>query len=159
MGVEIERKFLVEGDFRPEVKESVHITQGYLCTDTGRTVRIRIRGDKGFITIKGASEGISRFEWEKEIPIEDARKMMEMCGKVIDKTRHLIPAGERTFEVDEFHGENEGLIMAEIELEREDEEFIRPEWLGEEVSYDRRYYNSQLLAHPYREWGGNAGNR
>ena len=152
MSLEIERKFLVCGDFRPQVKESVHIIQGYLNTDKQKTVRVRTWGERGFLTVKGPTNGVSRFEWETEIPLEDARRMISLCSAVIDKTRHLVPSGEHTFEVDEFHGDNEGLILAEIELKSEDEEFIRPQWLGREVSYDHRYYNSQLLLHPYREW-------
>lgn len=151
--MEIERKFLVKGDFMPEVTESVHIVQGYLSTNTNKIVRVRIRGNKGYLTIKGKPKGISRFEWEEEIPVEQARQMISLCGStVIDKTRNLVPAGKHTFEVDVFHGNNEGLVVAEIELGSEDEEFIRPSWLGEEVSYDKRYFNSQLLRHPFKNW-------
>ena len=153
MSLEIERKFLVRGDFRPYVTESVHIVQGYLSTDRSRTVRVRTRGSQGFLTIKGPTDGISRFEWETEIPLSDAQKMLEMCTGVVDKTRNLVPAGDGlVFEVDEFHGRNEGLVMAEIELSHPEQGFPRPEWLGEEVSHDPRYYNSQLLLHPYDEW-------
>lgn len=152
--MEIERKFLVKGDFMPEVTESVHIVQGYLSTSMNRTVRVRIRDNKGFLTIKGKPKGISRFEWEEEIPLEQAQQMLSLCGRnVIDKTRNLVPVGKHTFEVDVFHGENEGLVMAEIELGSENEEFIRPSWLGEEVSYDKRYYNSQLLRNPFKNRG------
>lgn len=153
--LEIERKFLVDGDFMPFVKESVHIAQGYLNTTPGRTVRVRIKGDKGFLTIKGpcSESGASRYEWEKEIPVSEAKELIKLCEEgIIDKTRHLIDAGKHTYEVDVFHGENEGLVMAEIELSSEDESFIMPDWLGKEVTGDRRYYNSMLMKHPYRTW-------
>ena len=149
--LEIERKFLVDGDFMPFVKESGHIAQGYLHTTPGRTVRVRIKGDKGFLTIKGpcSKSGASRYEWEKEIPVSEAQELIKLCEPgIIDKTRHLIDAGKHTYEVDVFHGENE----AEIELSSEDENFIRPDWLGKEVTGDRRYYNSMLMKHPYRTW-------
>lgn len=152
MGLEIERKFLVKGDFMPFVKESVHIVQGYLNLDKNRTVRVRIRGDRGFITVKGPTDGVKRFEWEKEIPVGEASEMLELCRGVIDKTRCLVPAGGHTYEVDVFHGDNEGLVVAEIELSDPDEIFVRPEWLGEEVSRDRRYYNSQLIVNPFNRW-------
>lgn len=155
MAREIERKFLVTGDFRQEASESFRLIQGYISTDPDRTVRVRIKGGQGFLTIKGRSsaDGLSRYEWEKEIPVEEARELMSLCRPgVIDKTRYLVPFGGHTFEVDEFYGENEGLVIAEVELESEDEEYPRPEWLGEEVTGDRRYYNSQLLKHPYSQW-------
>lgn len=154
--MEIERKFLVDGDFMPFVKKSIRITQGYLSTAPGRTVRVRIKGDKGFLTIKGPASpsGLSRFEWEKEIPVTEAQDLLKLCENgVIDKTRHLVDAGRHTYEVDVFHGANEGLIIAEIELSAEDEAFIRPSWLGQEVTGDRRYYNSMLMKNPYKEWG------
>lgn len=152
MGMEIERKFLVCGDWSRDVKESVHIMQGYLNLDKDRTVRVRIKGKRGYLTVKGPTNGVSRFEWEKEIPAEDARGMMDLCTGVIDKTRHLAPIGDHVYEIDEFHGDNEGLIVAEIELGSEDEQFVRPDWLGEEVSHERRYYNSQLIINPYKNW-------
>ena len=156
MALEIERKFLVEGDFKPFAKDALRIIQGYMSSVPGRTVRIRLMGDKGFITIKGPVSGISRFEWEKEIPADEAHDLLKLCGPdVIDKTRYLVDAGKHTYEVDEFHGSNEGLVMAEIELSSEDESFYRPDWLGEEVTGDVRYYNSCLLKHPYRLWTGN----
>lgn len=152
MGMEIERKFLVCGDWSRDVTDSIQIVQGYLNLDKNRTVRVRIKGSRGFLTVKGPTNGVSRFEWEKEIPVEDAREIMKLCTGVIDKTRHLAPIGDHYYEIDEFHGDNEGLIVAEIELRSEDEEFIRPKWLGEEVSHDRRYYNSQLIINPYKNW-------
>ncbi|MBR4809420.1 MAG: CYTH domain-containing protein [Bacteroidales bacterium] len=149
MALETERKFLVTGDFKRESFLAVRIKQAYLCSAPGRTVRVRIKGDRGFLTIKGAGNesGASRFEWEKEIPLADADALMELAEPgLIDKTRYLIrnTDGLHTWEVDEFHGANEGLVLAEIELGREDEPFDRPSWLGEEVTGDPRYYNSTL---------------
>lgn len=155
MALEIERKFLVKGDFKKDAYKSVRITQGYLSSDPKRTVRIRILDNQGFITIKGIGDetGLSRFEWEKEIPVNEAEELLRLSEPgMIDKTRYLIKAGEHTFEVDDFHGENEGLIMAEIELRKEDEDFEKPEWLGIEVTGDRRFYNSSLMKHPYKNW-------
>ena len=153
MALEIERKFLVSGDFKPLAKKAQRITQGYLSSVPQRTVRVRIKGEQGYITVKGQGSGITRFEWEKEIPVDDARELMELCEPgIIDKTRYLIDEGEHTFEVDEFYGDNEGLIVAEIELSSEDESFVRPHWLGEEVTGDPRYYNSMLMKNPYANW-------
>jgi adenylate cyclase len=155
MPTEIERKFLVKGDFKQSAFEAVKIKQGYLSSVPERTVRIRIKADKAFITIKGAgnASGASRFEWEKEIPVNEANELMKICEPgVIDKTRYLIESGRHTFEVDEFYGENQGLIMAEIELQDEDEEFIKPAWLGVEVTGDEKYYNSSLVKRPYNLW-------
>ena len=155
MALEIERKFLVSGDFRSAATKATHITQGYLSSVPERTVRVRVKGDKGYITVKGigSDSGASRFEWEKEIPVEDVRELLKICEPgVIDKTRYLVPAGRHTFEVDEFYGDNEGLVVAEVELSSEDEEFVRPEWLGEEVTGDARYYNSMLMKKPYKTW-------
>ena len=155
MAQEIERKFLVRGDFKSEVTKATRITQGYLSSVPERTVRVRIKGDKGYMTVKGigSDSGASRFEWEKEIPAEDVRELLKICEPgVIDKTRYLVPAGKHTFEVDEFYGDNEGLVVAEVELSSEDEEFVRPEWLGEEVTGDARYYNSMLMKKPYKTW-------
>ena len=126
--------------------------QGYICSDPGRTVRVRVRGDKGFLTIKGQSseDGLSRYEWEKEIPVSEALELMNLCvSGVIDKTRYLVPYGGHTYEVDVFHGANEGLVLAEIELSDELETFEKPFWLGEEVTGDMRYYNSMLSLHPF----------
>ena len=144
---EIEKKFLVKGDFRNEVFKTVHIVQGYLSRVPERVVRIRIKDDKGFITIKGKNVGATRFEWEKEIPVEEAKKLLELCEPgLVDKTRHLIKNtdGKHTWEVDVFHGLKEGIVIAEIELDDENEPFDRPSWLGEEVTGDKRYYNSSL---------------
>lgn len=151
---EIERKFLVSGDYKSCAESHSHICQGYIAHDNGRTVRVRIRDGNGFLTIKGPStDGISRFEWEKEISVNDAEALMELCsGGYIDKTRFLVPFRGHVFEVDEFYGDNEGLTVAEVELDSPDEEFDRPEWLSKEVTGDRRYYNSHLLTHPYKNW-------
>ena len=155
MGQEIERKFLVNGDFKRFATGKIRIKQGYLSSANGRTVRVRVKDDKGFLTIKGeASEsGISRYEWEKEIPVTEAEELLLLCEPgLIDKTRYLVPAGEFTFEVDEFYSENEGLIIAEIELKSESDQFPKPEWLGEEVTGDMRYYNSMLIKNPFTWW-------
>ena len=155
MAQEIERKFLIKGDFRPFVVKSARIVQGYLSSDLERTVRVRIKGEKGFITIKGIGNesGASRYEWEKEIPVEEAQELLKICEPgVIDKVRHFIKVDPCIYEVDEFHGENEGLIVAEIELPSEDAVFAKPEWLGEEVTGDVRYYNSMLKKIPYTKW-------
>jgi CYTH domain-containing protein len=152
MAKEIERKFLVSGEFRQDSPESYRIMQGYICSDPDRTVRVRVRGDKGFLTIKGpgSEDGLSRYEWEKEIPVSEAFELMALCGSgVIDKTRYLVPFGKHTYEVDVFHGANEGLVLAEIELSDEQEAFEKPSWLGEEVTGDVRYYNSKLSLHPF----------
>lgn len=154
--VEIERKFLVEGDFKTEAYNHERICQGYIVTNSnGRSVRIRIRGGKGYITIKGAGNesGISRFEWEKEIPLAEAEQLLTLCDPgVIDKTRYLVKVGKHLFEVDEFHDQNEGLIIAEIELQSEDEPFDKPDWLGKEVTGEERYYNAYLSKYPYSKW-------
>lgn len=155
MPLEIERKFLVTGQYKPFAYKQMRITQGYLSSTPGRTVRVRICADKAFLTIKGASNdsGVTRYEWEKEIALADARELMKLCEPgVIDKTRYLVRSGEHIFEVDEFYGENTGLVIAEIELNSEHEEFIAPPFLGEEVTGDRRYYNSHLIKKPYTNW-------
>ena len=155
MATEIERKFIVKGDFSKEVCDSQRIVQGYICSQPGRTVRIRIRGEKGFLTIKGPSDdkGLSRYEFEQEIPLPDAEQLLTLCEPgAIDKVRHLVRVGKHTWEVDVFHGANEGLVMAEIELASEDEPFEKPDWIGEEVSGDRRYYHSMLTKEPYSQW-------
>ena len=155
MAREIERKFLVVGDFKSEASDSFRLVQGYISTDPDRTVRVRIKGGQGFLTIKGRSsaDGLSRYEWEKEIPVEEARELMALCGPgVIDKTRYIVPCGDHTFEVDEFYGSNQGLILAEVELGDEQETFQKPLWLGEEVTGDSRYYNSMLMKCPFIEW-------
>ncbi len=157
MNLEIERKFLVLDDrFKKEAVRSVRIRQGYIAHDSGRTVRVRIAGDKGYLTIKGPSlDGISRQEWEREIPMQDAEDLFPLCKPgAIDKTRYIIPVPDtgRKWEVDEFYGNNEGLVMAEIELGAPEEPFDKPDWLGEEVTGDRRYYNAQLCLNPYKNW-------
>lgn len=155
MAQEIERKFLVTGDFKLYAHKATHITQGYLNSAPERTVRVRIKNDKGFITIKGISSasGASRFEWEKEIPVYEVQELLKICEPgVIDKTRYLVNIGSHTFEVDEFYGDNEGLTIAEVELSSEDEAFEHPIWLGEEVTGDVRYYNSMLMKSPYKNW-------
>lgn len=155
MAQEIERKFLVDGDFKNEAFKETRITQGYLSSVPERTVRVRVKGDKGFITIKGIGDetGASRYEWEKEIPVDEVKELLKICEPgVIDKTRYLVKHGDHTYEVDEFYGDNEGLVIAEVELESADESFQKPQWLGEEVTGDVRYYNSMLMKTPYKEW-------
>jgi len=155
MAQEIERKFLVKGDFKPFVTKETRIIQGYLSSVPERTVRVRTKGEKGFLTIKGIGNesGASRFEWETEIPTDEAKSLLAICEPgVIDKTRFLVTVGKHTYEVDEFYGENDGLTVAEIELESEDEAFDKPEWLGEEVTGDVKYYNSMLMKNPYKNW-------
>lgn len=139
-----------------EVYRSTRLVQGYISSATGRTVRVRISGDKGYLTIKGPSSdnGLSRFEWEKEISVSEAEELLKLAEPgIIDKTRHLIrnADGKHVWEVDEFHGENEGLTLAEIELGDESENFDRPVWLGEEVTGDRHYYNSYLAKNPIKQ--------
>lgn len=194
MHIETERKFLVhDSSFKQLSVKSFRIKQGYIAHEGGNTVRVRIRDEEAFLTIKGPSlDGISRFEWEREIPLADAEELLLLChGGFIDKTRYLVPVGHaapetlrfatslpptlsagpshscghgrpqvpeaacpagKYFEVDEFYGDNEGLVMAEIELDSPDEPFERPSWLGEEVTGDRRYYNSHLLKYPFKAW-------
>lgn len=155
MAQEIERKFLVAGDFKSRAHASERITQGYLSSVPSRTVRVRVKGDKAYLTIKGigSQSGMSRYEWEKEIPVGEAQELLDLCEPgVIDKVRYLVKSGLHTFEVDEFHGDNEGLIVAEIELQSENELFEQPLWLGNEVTGDERYYNAMLSKHPYKEW-------
>ncbi len=156
MAQEIERKFLVKGDFMPFVTKQTRITQGYLSSVPERTVRVRIKGDKGFITIKGIGNesGASRYEWEKEISVEEVNELLKLCEPgIIDKTRFIVPSSDGLkFEVDEFYGDNEGLTVAEIELPDEDFKFDKPEWLGKEVTGDVKYFNSMLMKNPYKNW-------
>ena len=156
MAQEIERKFLVLDDsFKHEAFSKSHIVQGYICSERGRTVRVRIRDDRAYLTIKGPSEngGLSRYEFEREIPLEDGQQMMQLCEPgIIDKTRWLVKSGRHTFEVDEFHGENEGLVVAELELSSEDETFEKLHFIGKEVTGDRRYYNSCLCVKSFNKW-------
>jgi len=155
MQIETERKFLVlNDDYKAQAVKSYRIRQGYLAHDSGRTVRVRIRDGKGFLTIKGPSiiPGC-RPEWEKEISLQEAEDLFPLCKPgSVDKTRWIVPAGERYFEVDEFHGENDGLVMAEIELGSPDEPFESPSWLGKEVTDDERYYNGYLARKPFKSW-------
>ena len=155
MGQEIERKFLIKGDYKKHSVKSLTIRQGYISTLHGITVRVRLKDKKGYLTIKGGTgeNGLSRYEWEKEIAFEEADELLRLCDSgIIDKTRYLIPAGNFTWEVDEFHGENEGLVMAEIELKSESDTFPLPEWLGQEVTGDIRYYNSYIAKNPFTRW-------
>ncbi|MDD3273711.1 MAG: CYTH domain-containing protein [Bacteroidales bacterium] len=152
---EIEKKFLVTGNFKNSIKSSHKIIQGYLSHDPARSVRIRVIDESGFINVKGETihGGISRFEWEKEIPKEDAHRLLGLSkGFIVEKTRHLIDYKGYLFEIDEFQGENAGLVVAEIELSSEDEKFDKPEWLGREVSHDTRYYNLELSVNPFTHW-------
>lgn len=154
--IEIERKFLVNSsDYKQEAYKSTRITQGFLSNDPERTVRVRIKGNKGFLTIKGKSNesGTSRFEWEKEIPLPEAESLLKIClDGIIDKTRYEVKNEPHTYEVDEFYGDNQGLIIAEIELNNEKESFNKPNWLGKEVTGKNKYYNSQLSLHPFKNW-------
>jgi CYTH domain-containing protein len=153
MGMEIERKYLVISQEWRSLGAPVHYAQGYLVADGERTVRVRIAGEDGYITIKGRSRGMSRKEFEYPVPVDDASELLQLCTiPVIEKYRTRINYDGKVWEVDEFEGENKGLIMAEIELVSEDETFSVPPWIGEEVTGDIRYYNSRLAIHPFRSW-------
>ncbi|MDR2765221.1 MAG: CYTH domain-containing protein [Tannerella sp.] len=155
MAQEIERKFLVAGDFMPFAVRRARMVQGYLCSDVERTVRVRICGDRGFLTVKSAANerGWSRYEFEQAIPPADAEELLALClPGTIDKVRHWVPVGRHTWEVDVFHGDNEGLVVAEIELPSEEDTFTWPDWLGEEVTGDPKYYNAMLAKHPFNRW-------
>ena len=155
MSIEIERKFLVKGPFKEQATSHTHIIQGYISSQKGRTVRVRLRDKQAFLTIKGPSRdgGLSRYEFEKEITIDEGLSLLMLCEPgVIEKDRWLVTSGKHTFEVDEFFGENEGLLLAEVELSAPDEPFEKPSFLGQEVTGDRRYYNSSLRLHPYSKW-------
>ena len=158
-GLEIERKFLVRGDsYKQQASSSSRIKQGYICSRHGRTVRVRLRDGRGYLTIKGPSDqkGLTRYEFEKEITTDEAEQLFRLCEPgIIDKTRYLVSSGRHTFEVDEFHGDNAPLVMAEVELASEDEACEKPDFIGQEVTGDRRYYNSHLRENPYSLWGGN----
>jgi len=150
---EIERKYLVKGEFRNHASSSHLIRQGYLSTDVERLVRIRIHNNQGFITVKGEQKGIGRFEWEKEIAVPEAEKLLLQClPHIIEKTRHIVYYKDQRFEVDEFHGDNDGLIIAEIELTEEDMKIDLPDWIGREVSLDTRYTNSYISRYPFISW-------
>ena len=154
--IEIERKFLVTSTaFIAEAFSQNRIVQGYLNSNPERTVRVRMKGNKGFLTIKGIGNesGLSRFEWEKEIPVTEAEQLLHLCENgVIDKIRHEVKVGNHVYEVDVFSGANEGLIVAEIELSDENESFDKPNWLGMEVTNDNRYYNAYLSNNPFKNW-------
>lgn len=156
MAIEIERKFLVNDESYKEMAfKSDRIAQGYICRQGGNSTRVRVRGDKGYLTIKGPSidGGLSRFEWEKEIPASEAWELMKLCPTpIIDKTRYLVEFEGHVFEVDEFYGDNEGLVVAEVELSAIDEEFKKPPFLGKEVTGEGKYYNSSLSRFPYKCW-------
>ncbi len=157
-GLEIERKFLVHksgGEYKRDAYSSSHIKQGYICSGHGRTVRVRIRDTKGYLTIKGPSHngGMTRYEFEKEITLDEAEHLMLLCEPgIIDKTRYLVKSGSHTFEIDEFYGDNEGLVMAEVELGSEDEAYEKPSFIADEVTGDRRFYNSYLRLMPFSVW-------
>lgn len=154
--IEIERKYLVKSDdFKSVFSKKSEIAQGYLSSVAERTVRVRIKGEKGFLTIKGIGNetGISRFEWEKEIAVDEAKQLLKLCEKgVIEKTRYEVNYQNHIIEIDVFHGENEGLILAEIELNDENEIIEKPDWLGEEVTNDKRYYNSYISQNCFKNW-------
>ncbi len=155
MAVEIERKFLVANDsWRSQVESESVLVQGYLTAQPGLAIRVRIAGDRAELNIKGGTSGISRREYEYDIPLADAQEIIAnlVSGSVIDKTRYKVRCGEHLWDLDLFHGDNEGLVVAEVELSSEDEAFTMPEWAGEEVSHDQRYYNANLIKHPYRDW-------
>ena len=156
MPFEIEKKFLVsDNTYKQQAQTQARIIQGYLSTDPERTVRIRIKEERGYLTIKGKSNaaGTTRYEWEKEIEVAEAEELLKLCKEgIIDKTRFMIKAGKHTFEVDEFYGDNQGLVVAEIELENENENFQKPHWLADEVTGQDKYYNAQLMSNPYKNW-------
>ena len=155
MGREIERKFLVLNDgWRRDADAGTRMSQGYLGSNPGCSVRVRLEGDTAKLNIKSATLGIERTEYEYTIPVTDAREMLaHLCGgRTVDKLRYEVRCGAHIYEIDVFEGANAGLVVAEIELAHADEDFLRPEWLGAEVSHDVRYYNVRLLEHPYRDW-------
>ena len=154
MGREIERKFRVTNDrWRSQVRDHEHIVQGYLSIEKERTVRVRVRGDKGRLAVKGPNRGPVRTEFEYDIPRSDAEDMLEMCIRpLIEKRRSLVDHGGFTWEIDDFEGANEGLVVAEVELDEEDDDPLTPEWAGEEVTGDPRYYNANLVQHPFADW-------
>lgn len=155
MAVEIEHKFLVRDErWRREVERSVRMRQGYLTSDARCSVRVRVAGEQGHLNVKSGTLGIQRSEYEYPIPLAEAEEMLDtLCEQpLLEKTRHFVRFGGHLWEIDEFEGDNTGLIVAEVELSRTDEPFDRPDWLGEDVSHDIRYYNSQLARHPYRTW-------
>ena len=155
MGIEVERKFLVKGKFKQLADRSIYVIQGYLSTENERSVRIRTMDEKAYLTIKGLGNdsGVSRPEWEYEIPYNDAKELLQICQMgIIEKKRYIVFYEGFRYEVDEFFGENEGLQVAELELKTEDEEFKKPVWLGREITNEMKYYNLMLLKHPYKYW-------
>ncbi|MGL4851343.1 MAG: CYTH domain-containing protein [Phocaeicola sp.] len=156
MGQEIERKFLVlNSSYKEKAHACSRIMQGYISHTNGNTVRVRVRGEKAYLTIKGKSNesGLSRYEWEKEIAISEAYELLKLCGEgIIDKKRYLVHSGKHLFEIDEFYGNNEGLVVAEIELTHEEEYYEKPDFIGEEVTGEARYYNVNLMTRPYCCW-------
>ena len=156
MPIEIERKFLVLNDsYKREALGHSHIQQGYICSNERRAVRVRIRDNRAYLTIKGPTPegGLPCFEFEKEITLEEGKQLMRLCEPgIIDKVRWLVKSGEHTFEIDEFFGENKGLVMAEVELSSVDDEVLIPAFIGEEVTGDPRFFNSHLRINPYRTW-------
>lgn len=155
MGIEIERKFLVRDDrWRQQVERSARMRQGYLTSDARCSVRVRVAGEQGFLNIKSGTLGIRRSEYEYAIPLAEAEEILDaLCEKpLLEKTRHYVRHGQHVWEIDEFAGDNAGLIVAEVELKHPDEPFARPDWVGEDVSHDIRYYNSRLVRHPYKTW-------
>ncbi len=154
--IEIERKFLVvSDDFKSEAFKKTRLVQGYLNSHKERAVRVRLKGDLGFLTVKGPSSknGLSRFEWEKEISVNEAKELLNLCESgIIDKIRYEVKLKNHIFEIDEFFGDNEGLVVAEVELKDENETFEKPTWLGKEVTGDSRYYNAQLSKQPFKTW-------
>lgn len=152
MGTEIERKFLVTGTAW-RTPDGLVIKQGYLNRDKARTVRVRVLGDQGFLTVKGLTIGASRAEFEYEVPVDEAQAMLALCeGPLVEKLRHIVRRDGVVWEIDEFLGENAGLVIAEIELDHEDQPFVHPDWLGAEVTHDARYFNSNLARTPYSAW-------
>jgi len=154
MGQEIERKFLVTATTYRDLAKGTHYKQGYLNSQKERVVRVRTIDETGFMTVKGITKGATRLEYEYEIPAKDADELLEqLCEQpIIDKHRYKVPMGDFVWEIDEFHGENDGLTVAEVELLSEDQEFPKPDWIGEEVTGDPRYYNSNLIANPFKKW-------
>lgn len=154
MGIEIERKFLVADDsWESDAGEGLLCRQGYLSSGDGSTVRVRIMGHHAFLTIKGPTDGISRSEFEYDIPIADAEAMLSMCGELVEKIRYFIPFAGMHWELDVFSGSNDGLVMAEVELDAEGQHIEFPDWAGKEVTGDHRYYNAYLAEHPFSQWG------
>lgn len=154
MALEIERKYLVELEKLGTLENGTRIKQGYLSTNKDAVVRVRVKNDKAYLTIKGSNIGVTRLEFEYEIPLDEANEMLDkLCQKpVIDKTRYLIDYENHTWELDVFYGDNEGLVVVEVELSSEDETIILPSWVKEEVTSDARYYNSNLMKHPFKDW-------